>query len=751
MRRASITIIIERVLPWVVLAILLAYTYARFFVEPYSGFDIDSDGDVVHVYLQGNPGAPLRIGDHLMRVGPMAWADFQSNYRATLFEGILPGQEVLLLVERAGTQISIPWKYPGQNPGQLASRAASGFWLGYLFWLTGMLIGAHLRPRGESRNLALAFSYLTALWLVVNNPAGYHVWGSAIVLRIVIWFEVPVYLGFHWLWPLPFGKPRAIFIWAGFFLAGMLALGEYFQALPERAYLVGFFTSIVGTLFLLAAHALLQPTTRSRLRWLLVVLFLAFVPLLGYPVLGSSVAPGVSASLASVGLPFIPLAYFSSLYRRQLGDLEVRINRVISVYGFLVLQGLVVLPLISLLAFRFPGPATVILVGATVGIFSAVVTVAFYPAFQSFVEQRLLGIPIPERGLVATYAAQVTQCNSLSDIASLLKKEVLPSLLVRQFAFLLCREHQAIPLLVVGFTDGQTPDGPALRQLMNVKRTNGSPDSPRSAMPYPAIRLLIPLRIGDELLGAWLLGRRDPDDLYSAADKGTIQSLADQTAVAVSNIRHEQNLRELYQANVNRNEEERLRLALKLHDSILNRLAVLLMKLDETAITPAFMATYEDLSNLVRGIVSDLRPPMLAYGLKPAIEELVEDRIEEVAGQVQISVDIRSDDIRYAPLIELHIFRIVQESLANALEHAHARSILIAGHLNPEEAEIRVRDDGVGFAAPDGAALPRLIAEKHFGMAGLIERATLINAHVQIESAPRKGTCVLVNWRAKPG
>lgn len=392
-----------------------------------------------------------------------------------------------------------------------------------------------------------------------------------------------------------------------------------------------------------------------------------------------------------------------------------------------------------------------ILVGATVGIFSAVVTVAFYPAFQSFVEQRLLGIPIPERGLVATYAAQVTQCNSLSDIASLLKKEVLPSLLVRQFAFLLCREHQAIPLLVVGFTDGQTPDGPALRQLMNVKRTNGSPDSPRSAMPYPAIRLLIPLRIGDELLGAWLLGRRDPDDLYSAADKGTIQSLADQTAVAVSNIRHEQNLRELYQANVNRNEEERLRLALKLHDSILNRLAVLLMKLDETAITPAFMATYEDLSNLVRGIVSDLRPPMLAYGLKPAIEELVEDRIEEVAGQVQISVDIRSDDIRYAPLIELHIFRIVQESLANALEHAHARSILIAGHLNPEEAEIRVRDDGVGFAAPDGAALPRLIAEKHFGMAGLIERATLINAHVQIESAPRKGTCVLVNWRAKPG
>lgn len=741
--------LIEALLATAVLIILLVYTYARFFVEPNAGFDFDMNGYVVRVYVQGNLEEPLAVGDRLVRVGSVSWEDFQSDYNVTLFQGAQRGQVVPMLIDRNGTQIPIPWTYPGPSAAQNANRALSAFWLGYFFWLMGLLVSLHLRPRGEARNLAMAFCYLIAIGAVVGNPATYHVWGSAILLRMSIWFGVPVFLGFNWLWPVPFRRPSIWFSNAAYLLAGVLAIAEFFQLLPHDAFFLGFLTSIGGTILLLVAHVVLQPASRRGLRWVFVVLIVAFIPLLGYPVFGTRLAPQLSSSLPSVGLPFIPLAYFSSIMRRQFGEMELRVNRVVTSYAFLVVLGLLLLPWIAILSMSVSGPGSNLVVGAVVGIVSALVSILWFPAFRQLMERHVLGAPVPVERLVATYAARVAQCNSLSDLAALFTHTILPSLLIRQFVFLTFIDQETDWLVSVGLKESQIPEGRLVRQQLSAGRTGAQADASARAAFGPEFRLAMPLRIRDELVGAWLLGHRDPDDLYPAADVAVIQSLADQTAVALSNIYQTQRLRELYQANVNRDEEERMRLALKLHDSILNRLAALLMKLDGPSITPAFQSAYEELSNLVRGIVADLRPPMLVYGLKPAIEELVEDRMAESSGTPQISVVIDSDDVRYAPLVELHLYRIVQQSLENAIEHAQATGIWISGHLNPREAEIRIRDDGTGFAAPDGAALQNLIAHKHFGLAGLIERANLIGARVQIESAPGTGTRVQVNWPAR--
>jgi signal transduction histidine kinase len=93
-----------------------------------------------------------------------------------------------------------------------------------------------------------------------------------------------------------------------------------------------------------------------------------------------------------------------------------------------------------------------------------------------------------------------------------------------------------------------------------------------------------------------------------------MQSLANQTAIAVSNILQAESLRALYEADIDRHELERQRLALELHDSVLNEMAAMLMGTNLSSLPPSFQSTYQAVVQRLREIVSDLRPPMLSCG-----------------------------------------------------------------------------------------------------------------------------------------
>ena len=106
------------------------------------------------------------------------------------------------------------------------------------------------------------------------------------------------------------------------------------------------------------------------------------------------------------------------------------------------------------------------------------------------------------------------------------------------------------------------------------------------------------------------------------------------------------------------------------------------------------------------------------------------------------------NDVRYPPTIELHIFRIVQQACQNALQHAQAGTIIITGSLETNAGELVVEDDGVGFPSGEPLDLPGLLANKHFGLAGMFERAALIEANMTVEPGSVRGTRVRVNWRS---
>ncbi|MFM8368304.1 MAG: hypothetical protein ACKOBD_06060, partial [Chloroflexota bacterium] len=62
--------ILELSLPWLVLSILLFYTYAKFFQHPY-GFSWGSDGKVYAVFVDQTQS--IMPGDQLVQVGSLAW------------------------------------------------------------------------------------------------------------------------------------------------------------------------------------------------------------------------------------------------------------------------------------------------------------------------------------------------------------------------------------------------------------------------------------------------------------------------------------------------------------------------------------------------------------------------------------------------------------------------------------------------------------------------------------------------------
>ena len=255
------------------------------------------------------------------------------------------------------------------------------------------------------------------------------------------------------------------------------------------------------------------------------------------------------------------------------------------------------------------------------------------------------------------------------------------------------------------------------------------------------------LKIGDDLIGFWLLGRRDPDDLYAQAEIPILQSLANQTAIALSNILQTDRLREMYLANVDRYEEERSHLARELHDGILNQMAVLMMNMDDPGPSAKFQEAYDSLTQRLREIVSDLRPPMLNYGLKSALDELADNLMERSNDTASIAVKLQSDGSRYLSEVELHLFRIVQEACENSLRHARAKNIMISGSLNTREISLHLQDDGIGFDPDETLNLDTLISKKHFGLAGMVERAAIIGAEVGIESSPEVGTRIQITWK----
>lgn len=744
----SLAHFVKQILPVPVFSFLALFTYAYFFQLPYGGFEF-SRGEIVDVFVNNSLGADLQVGDQLVQVGPVLWAHFTRDTRLTLFNDVTRGDVVPLVVQREGEIIPIPWTFPGFNRAEFLDRLNSAWWLPYAFWVLGTITYLFIRPRDIRWQLLVAFNFLTAIWLSAGSgPSHWHLWGSSIILPATIWISWPVYWHFHWIFPKPLGRlPRPV-IWGGYFIAAVLAFSELFQILPANLYLAGFILAIAGSLALLILHGIRQPGQRRELRIILRIAAFVILPIIAVSIAGLYGSDLRLVTLLLLGLPLIPAAYIYTIYRQHLGELEIRANRQIALYLYLILLGTAVL-IVATFAVQLLGlTETHIFVALATAVIVGLTAILTFAGFTRFVEHRILGMPLPPAFLLESYATQITAQLDKASLVTLLKGHVLSSLLVRRSAIVYWEQNQ-IPQTLFRFNveKQELPSAEEVSTLLaqtgRYRATNSEAGPPS---PCPWAYLVLPLNLGNKSIGLWLLGSRDPDDLYSQGEIPTLKALAAQTAVALTNILQAENLHQLYQSDIDRQERERNHLALELHDGLLNQVALLSMYVNPDAAAPQFYEVFEKLTERFRETIHGLRPSMLNYGLGTALDDLVDELAERLGDPLNIQYQVPASQVRYPVKVEQHLFRIVQQATENALQHGAARTVRIYGTLEATEICLTVEDNGVGFQAGEKLDLAALLARKHFGLAGMFERAALIGAEIEINSTPEHGTQVNVRW-----
>ncbi len=195
-------------------------------------------------------------------------------------------------------------------------------------------------------------------------------------------------------------------------------------------------------------------------------------------------------------------------------------------------------------------------------------------------------------------------------------------------------------------------------------------------------------------------------------------------------------------------EELRRRLARELHDEPLQlflHLARRLESLGSKAGVPDEVSSgldqarlhALDAANRLRVVSRDLRPPALdRLGLVPALSSLLSDVEEDTS--LSTSINVSGEPRRIGADIELGAFRIIQESVNNAVKHAEARRIDVKVDFGPERLRVSIHDDGKGFALRDSADGD----SPGMGLLGMRERAAILAGQLAIESTLEHGTTV---------
>lgn len=724
-----------------VLLVLVWFTFGILFRAPYSGFYFSpTSGKVTATYASQSQEPRLLPGDILLKIGEVSFSEYKQDGRVALFKDARAGDVVPIVVARDGVELTIPWVFPGLIREEFNARLFNIWWLAYIFWFFGSLGQLLIRPRDRRWLLFLAANYLTALWLILGSLSSWHIWESSVLLRSVTWLIFPVYLHLHWIFPRPFMELPKV-VWTLFYgLSFSFAVAELLQAPPRNWYALTFMFTLVGSIGLQIVHFLRHSDHRRDVFLVAFSVFIALFPSIGLSLMTVVGRVSATAPIGLFSLPFMPLAYFYVIYRRQLGGLEVRANRLLSLYAYLILFATALIAFVTYLGSLRLSTEPLIFAGSIYTLTTTYVAITAFPVFQSFMERRFFGVRLPYRNLQETFSSRITTSVSMPNLLQLLETEVFPSLLVRQYAFLQV-DNGGVKILLTKNAGAEELTHKCRMEELTAREGKVYTDY----FPCGWVRLILPLKVGDRFLGFWFLGQRDPDDHYPQAEIPILQALANQTAIALSNIQHAEQARKMYQSDIERNEAERKRLALELHDSVLNELAVLRTSLDEDSLPPHLQASYEGVTHRLREIVSDLRPPMLMYGLVPALNELADNLMERNGDRVNIEVNIDGRNERLPQNMEQHLFRIAQEACENSLRHAQAKNIHIGGEISSRKLDLHIADDGAGFEPQ--TELDNLLANRHFGLAGMVERAQLIGAQFNIASKRESGTKIRIVWQ----
>jgi len=198
-------------------------------------------------------------------------------------------------------------------------------------------------------------------------------------------------------------------------------------------------------------------------------------------------------------------------------------------------------------------------------------------------------------------------------------------------------------------------------------------------------------------------------------------------------------------------EHERQYLVQEMHDGPAQALTNLILQAEicERLFDKDPERTREELANLrtqvtdtfqeVRSIMFNLRPMMLDdLGLIPTLKKYIEG-FQEKTG-LPISLTVTGQERRLESHTEATIFRVVQELVKNAREHAHCTNVDVSLDIDDNWVRTSVEDDGTGFDVDE--VMQAIGQYKTIGLATLRERVEMMGGQLHIDSDVGRGTKV---------
>ncbi|WDV47292.1 sensor histidine kinase [Clostridiaceae bacterium M8S5] len=201
-------------------------------------------------------------------------------------------------------------------------------------------------------------------------------------------------------------------------------------------------------------------------------------------------------------------------------------------------------------------------------------------------------------------------------------------------------------------------------------------------------------------------------------------------------------------------ERERKKIAREIHDGPAQSMANIVLKAElcEKLLYKDPNRAKDELGSLksvvrgcltdVRRIIYDLRPMSLDdLGLIPTIEKL-KNRFSEETG-IDVKFKILGEHEYINSIVQLSIFRVIQEALSNIIKHSKARNVEIILEYVNGCLNVAVKDDGIGFDIEHTGNEED--SNSGFGMLGMKERVELLSGQIKVESVPYKGTTISVS------
>lgn len=252
----------------------------------------------------------------------------------------------------------------------------------------------------------------------------------------------------------------------------------------------------------------------------------------------------------------------------------------------------------------------------------------------------------------------------------------------------------------------------------------------------------IPLFAHGKKLGILNVVSSDWQEL-SPADLKLLNAVGDLLSIAIERVRLFEKSTEIGAI------EERNRLAREIHDTLAQGLSGIayqlesadaLLEIDQDVskarqlVQQALQLTRQNLDEARRSVMDLRAAPLQERTLTEAINALLEENSR--LNRFTYTFEQR-DNPPLSMRTEMGLYRILQESLNNTIQHAQASHIYVRLSGTPDHIELIIEDNGIGFDTSGDH-------QECFGLMGINERAKLLGGTLQLSSEIGEGTIIKV-------